>query len=124
MFSVRQLSNYIPDIGNYYSISHQLTSRKSNPMLSAIWAVKITYRTHNGFNTTSRICKIMCADNIPAKPTCNVIITISNILCEMNYRISYVLLIPHRLQYINYQVDLASGTCIIVVTLLLLIGFK
>ena len=43
------------------------------------------------------VCKIMGWRDIPAKPIYNVIVTTSNILCEINYRISHLLSFPHRL---------------------------
>ena len=39
-----------------YSINHQLTGQKSNPIFSP---VKIPYRTHSILNTISRLHRIM-----------------------------------------------------------------
>ena len=46
-----------------YSVSYQLTSRKSNHIAEKSSTILVfllgSYRTHNGFNTMSRICKIL-----------------------------------------------------------------
>ena len=84
---------------------YQLTSRKSDHIFLA---VKISYRMHNGFNTMSRVRKNNVLTYI-TKQIYNVIITTSNILHKMNFH-TYLASFPRRLQYIKYQVNLASST--------------
>ena len=66
-----------------YSISYQLMGQKQPNCL-----VKVSYRIHVGLNITCRISRIVLWHIIPTKWVDDAVITISNILQEINYQIS------------------------------------